>query len=798
MSNSLLKAALAYAARGWHVFPLGHGSKDPHFDLLPAKDPSKPKGKSNRPEYKPFAREAATEDQIREWWHKDPGANIGLLCGYSTGLMVVDLDPNKKSGPRSYKYSPEVRQKLLDREGFEPTPLTVKTTSGGWHMYYRHPRAPAPIVSKQVHIKGEGVDVQGGQNQYVVAPPSVVHNKRYKWLDGFDADLPPPPPWVIAPATSKGHRNYTGFWFSLALTSDLPEGGVDGGPGRNVTLRSLALSMAKKGVELDKAVAHLTNWSECRCKPPLTDSEVVNQVTHMYEKAAQDMGADGSDRVRLRYNGPPFPFDVLRTATPRLYRWVQVMSTRGAHPDMVACAGILGLASAASYYRIKIEGVPEWSPPAHLWGTIVAKSATMKSAVFGTIADALQPTKESLAYVAEIFNNTIDTECEILELTKRSTKTKLAGKTGNAEDRQRLADTNLELRRLPMHLPPSWTSSDTTAEKFQVNMAALGWGGLFSEEGADVLKGFFGHYSGKSDMSGLLKGYDLGSSEVDRIGRGYTSIPQARASVLIFTQPSVLAGLDRTDAEDRGFLARMHFCIPDSERKQQLPKTDADPADVYQDFENMMLGVYYGGQPTRRLRECYDYSPEYMLPGFTEDDEPVKPQRAGLERPVLRHEIEIVVPAEVWAIIKQFKDEMVEVSRVGAAHHVAQSWCGKAGEHALRMAVVLELAETDGNARELTATRALAAVSLVRDYFLYQYYVAVDRMSRPRIADKAIHVLQRFQDAESFTTVDLVDDLLCATEDAVELCRWLADRGAISSKGRGRNLVCKVLPGVDY
>lgn len=798
---SLIGAALRYAARGWYVFPLEAGGKRPYFELLPLSDPAQPRSKTNTATFRPFAANAATSEQIEKWWKRAPDANIGLICSYSTGLVVVDIDPNKRDKDNNYVLPDERRQAFLSRDGFEHTPLVVKTASGGWHLYYRHPRIPAPIVTQKNHSKGKGVDVQGGQLAYVVAPPSIFNGKRYKWHDDSDetAKLPPAPVWLIAPQDTSDTRVFTDHWFSEALLTDVLEGSSDGTPGRARTIRSLALSLAKKNLELDRTTAILENFNELRCKPPLSAAAVVRNTTHMYMKAAKDMGEDGSDRVRLRYNGPPFPFKILKDAAPRLYRWVQAMTARGAHPDMAACAGILGMASAASYYRIKIEGVPEWRPPAHLWGTIVADSGTMKSAVYGKIAEALQPTKDALAHVADIFNATVDTEREILDQIKRSAKAKLSRKPDDVNERQRLIDANLELRRLPGPLPSSWTSSDITAEKFQVNMAALGWVGLLSEEGADVFKGFFGHYSGKNDLSGVLKGYDLGSAEIDRIGRGYTSIPESRASMLIFTQPSVIAGLDHTEAEDRGFLARMQFCIPDNSKRQHLPPVDGDPAEVYRDFERMMLGVYYGGKSSERLRECYDYKPEYVGISFDEDDdEPIQPQRTGLKRPTLRHEIEVLVPTEVWAIIEQFQKEMIEVSGVGSAHHVAQSWCKKAGEHALRMAVVIELAESDGVARELTTDKALAAISLIRDYFLYQYYVAVDRMSRPRVAGMAIHVLKRFQDAESFTTAELADDLRCATEDAVELCRWLADRGAISTKGRGRNLECKVLPRLDY
>ena len=62
--SDLLAAALGYAARGWHVFPLKPRDKTP---LLP--------GKGAQGGHK-----AATLDpeQIKAWWSTHPDANIGI------------------------------------------------------------------------------------------------------------------------------------------------------------------------------------------------------------------------------------------------------------------------------------------------------------------------------------------------------------------------------------------------------------------------------------------------------------------------------------------------------------------------------------------------------------------------------------------------------------------------------------------------------------------------------------------------------------------------------------------------
>jgi hypothetical protein len=71
----MLAAALAYASRGWPVFPVASGGKVPAI-------------KGGR-----GCNDATTDPAtIREWWQRLPGANIGLACG-PADLVVVDVDP---------------------------------------------------------------------------------------------------------------------------------------------------------------------------------------------------------------------------------------------------------------------------------------------------------------------------------------------------------------------------------------------------------------------------------------------------------------------------------------------------------------------------------------------------------------------------------------------------------------------------------------------------------------------------------------------------------------------------------
>ncbi len=109
VDNPLLQAALAYAARGWPVFPCEPGNKKP----LTAHG------------FKNASTDAAT---IEEWWARCPGANVAIATGEASGLYVVDEDAGGADTIAA-----------LDL----PPTRTVWTPTGGRHYYFRLPEGPS-------------------------------------------------------------------------------------------------------------------------------------------------------------------------------------------------------------------------------------------------------------------------------------------------------------------------------------------------------------------------------------------------------------------------------------------------------------------------------------------------------------------------------------------------------------------------------------------------------------------------------------------------------------------------------
>lgn len=128
---------------------------------------------------------------MRCWSHKP--YNIGLATG-PAGLVVVDLDMPKADSSRDAPGGADNLLALCERAAQAvPATLTVRTPSGGTHLYFTAPDGIrlgntagklAPLIDTRAH---------GG---YVVAPGSTTAAGTYQITD----DSPPAelPAWLLA------------------------------------------------------------------------------------------------------------------------------------------------------------------------------------------------------------------------------------------------------------------------------------------------------------------------------------------------------------------------------------------------------------------------------------------------------------------------------------------------------------------------------------------------------------------------------------------------------------------------
>jgi hypothetical protein len=171
--NTLLDAALGYAARGIPVYPVHWPHLVPGGTSLAC---SCRQGVAcDRPAKHPLVRHSihdATTDpgQLERWWQQWPAANLGL----ATGIVFDALDVDGPAGVAALR-------QLAWTAGLRLPGPVVRTGGGGWHYWL----APTGLGNRPprglAHVDWRG---RGG---CVLAPPSRhVSGGRYRWLRGLD------------------------------------------------------------------------------------------------------------------------------------------------------------------------------------------------------------------------------------------------------------------------------------------------------------------------------------------------------------------------------------------------------------------------------------------------------------------------------------------------------------------------------------------------------------------------------------------------------------------------------------
>lgn len=163
LENYLLNEALRFQKFGWSIIPVG-------------------KDKKSLISWTEFQERIASEQEIRAWFNKFPKANIGVVTGPISDLLVFDIDA--KHGRTSGEFT---------------FPLTVcsNTGGGGEHYFFKYPKFE--VHNSAGRLFGEGVDIRG-KGGYIVLPPSFhLSGKYYEWKEfcsPFDLGLADIPEWL--------------------------------------------------------------------------------------------------------------------------------------------------------------------------------------------------------------------------------------------------------------------------------------------------------------------------------------------------------------------------------------------------------------------------------------------------------------------------------------------------------------------------------------------------------------------------------------------------------------------------
>ncbi len=263
--NPARRQALAYAARGWPVFPCLPGQK------IPATEHG-------------FRDATTDQQQITEWFGRNLNWNLAIATG-APGPDVLDVDEHGHAGNGFAALARLRRAGLLDGAS-----AYVRTPSGGLHAYF------AGSAQRNGHLPAHHVDFRSAGG-YILAPPSQVNGHPYQLLrttgrqgrldwDAVTRLLQPerqhqqsePRPaaerdlghlarWVAS--QPEGNRNAGLFWAAnRALEADP---GTDLGP-----LADAARQAGLGDPEITRTLDSARRTGQARPEPPDCQAEAVN------------------------------------------------------------------------------------------------------------------------------------------------------------------------------------------------------------------------------------------------------------------------------------------------------------------------------------------------------------------------------------------------------------------------------------------------------------------------------------------------------------------------------------------
>lgn len=193
--------------------------------------------------------------RIAKWWGDKPDAQIGLPCGETNHLFVLDVD-----GPDGERAAEKLNL---------PETFTVATRPGRFQYWFRQAdgtrsKCTASVLGPQLDTRGDG--------GYVIAPPSIHHEtgKAYQVVKNV--------PWAPAPIELLEPRKPAAI---DALGADaIPQGR------RHQTILSIAGALRARRLSPEMVLAQLRIVNQQQCVPPLEDAELQKLAQYVGSKPA--------------------------------------------------------------------------------------------------------------------------------------------------------------------------------------------------------------------------------------------------------------------------------------------------------------------------------------------------------------------------------------------------------------------------------------------------------------------------------------------------------------------------------
>lgn len=589
-----LDHALAYARRGWRVIPIPPGRKHPAVAA--------------------WQREGTTDEaKIRHWWIKAPYYGIGIVCGPTSGVWVLDVDnANGKQGDESLI-------DLLDAYGPLPATYEVITGSGGRHLYFAWPDDGSDIRNDQSGRLGTDLDVRGEGGQ-VLAPPTIHPNGQpYEHEASSPLELAQAPGWLLgllrhepvasAPrpaALDAGDRPGDRWgaatpWDEILLVDGWTKlrpgpGGEDRwcrpgkdareGPSATVgyggsdVLKVFSSSLGHMGLRAEHTYTKLGYLAATRfggdhaaAAAHLARNGWGSDVRSLVGGTAPAPLPPVAAPVEAEAWGDPLPWPTMAPLPPfpltSLPAWVANHAVAAAEARQVPvdlCATLaIGSLAAAATGRAVVALHEDWHEPMALYLVCAMRSGAGKSPAEKAMVDWLRRwERERIAKTAEANQRAVTATDKAKRTLERLTKNE-----ASSVDEILAADAAYQAAQAEVIPTPRLIIDDTTPEAVASLLAHHGERLAVLSTEADLFDSLLrGTPAQRPNLNVYLKAWSGDELRRDRKGGSETGpestiLKNPLLTVSVTVQPSVLARL-LTDAEmvGRGFAARFMVSAP--------------------------------------------------------------------------------------------------------------------------------------------------------------------------------------------------------------------------------------------
>uniref|UniRef100_A0A6M3L2B7 Putative bifunctional DNA primase/polymerase n=1 Tax=viral metagenome TaxID=1070528 RepID=A0A6M3L2B7_9ZZZZ len=226
----MLNYALEYYLKGYSIIPI-KPDKHPYIK-----------------EWLPYQKTTPDKEQITKWWTRWPSANIAVVCGKLSGVMVIDIDTQ------------EAKESI---DEFLPDSLDIPTTrtpNNGWHLYFRFKEG---LSNKSGALPGVDIRTQGG---YIISAPSSCHYEKngniidgkHLWINnfklGYSRDFPEMPSMLFDTLLFACNNNRYSNTSCIGENDDSQEAGSH----QESSMSSIVINFLKGGSR-DDSLFHTAN-----------------------------------------------------------------------------------------------------------------------------------------------------------------------------------------------------------------------------------------------------------------------------------------------------------------------------------------------------------------------------------------------------------------------------------------------------------------------------------------------------------------------------------------------------------